>query len=121
MIFECFTICFLGNSIKTVKLILKFHSYIHDMNFLMKTLSQRAQLAFQSCSFSCLNHMRSVKFRFEANFPSLSPLQLAVYKRTNERSGNIVTAFVSYRRLMPNCCRHQNTVATLFSSTKSGN
>jgi hypothetical protein len=51
----------------------------------MKTRSQKAHLAFQSCSFSSLNHKQSLKFRFEANFPSLSPLQLAVYKRKERK------------------------------------
>ena len=89
------------------------------MNFLMKTRSQKAQLAFQSCSFSSLNHIQPVKFRFVPN--STSPRLHLSWQCTNERSGNIVTAFVLYRQLMPNCCRHQNAVATVLSSTMPAN
>jgi hypothetical protein len=45
----------------------------------------KAQMAFQSCLLSFLNHIQSVIFRFVPNFLSLSPLQLALYKRKERK------------------------------------
>jgi hypothetical protein len=119
VIFLCFKICFLGNSTKKTEIKLQISFLYKQYKFPhWKREAKKPNWLVKSCSFSSLNHMQSVKFRFEANFPSLSPLQLVVYK-WKER--NIVVVLVLHRRLMPNCCRHQNTVTTVLSSTKSGN
>ena len=73
------------NNFIRLKLNSKFCSYMYDLNFLMKMGSQKAQMAFQSCSLSFLNDIQSVIFRFVPNFLSLSPLQLAVYKRKERK------------------------------------